>query len=134
MASARLYPKLLDLVRKWPESSKTSEKTLGNVLRTLVAKHYPEGSVSTSVTPEIEAKVVAPSYEAFNNLSNNVYFNKYPRKFPDTSATGIQQENVKDCSIIDVLELIRFRADNVGTVRTVRDKLAKVLPSQGKKD
>ena len=48
--------------------------------------------------------------------------------------TGIQQENVKDCSIIDVLELIRFRADNVGTVRTVRDKLAKVLPSQGKKD
>jgi len=129
MASARLYPKLLDLVRKWPECSKTSEKTLGNVLRALVAKHYPEGSVSTSVTHEIESKVVAPSYEAFNNLTNNVHLKKYPRKFPDTSATGIKHEDVKECTIIDVLDMIRYRADTVGTVRSVRDKLAKLLPA-----
>lgn len=136
MASARLYPKLLDLVRKWPENSKTSEKTLGNVLRALVAKHYPEGSVSTSVTPEIEAKVVAPSYEAFNNLSNNVHFNKYPRKFPGTSATGLKQEDVDGNSIIDVLDVIRYRAERVGTIRDpgIRDKLAAILPGGKKSD
>jgi len=130
MASARLYPKLLDLVRRWPENSKTSEKTLGNVLRALVAKHYPEGSVSTSVTPEIEAKVVTPSYEAFNNLSNNVHFRNYPRKFPGTSSTGLKLEDVQGNSIVEVLDVIRYRSESVGTIRSARDKLATILPGK----
>jgi len=128
MASARLYPKLLELVRKWPDNSKASEKTLGIVLRALVAKHYPEGSVTTSVTPEIESKLVAPSYEAFNNLVNNVHLNKYPRKFPDTSITGMKSEDLKDTNIADVLNAIRQRAENIGPMRSARDQLAAILP------
>ena len=48
--------------------------------------------------------------------------------------TGLKIEDVEGQSIIDVLDVIRYRAESVGTIRSARDKLASVLPASKKSD
>ena len=57
-------------------------RTLGIVLRALVAKHYPEGSVTTSVTPEIESKLVWSISRFLAFLA--ICWNSWPLKSLDT--------------------------------------------------
>jgi len=111
--ASRLYPKFLDLARRWPEEPKSVEKHLGKVLRAVVAKHYPQGSIS-KVADEKQLNAI---YESFNKLSNGVHSANYPRQFT-SSATGLKAKDVEVASIADVFGLLRLRAEGNQGIRS----------------
>jgi len=115
--ASRLYPKFLDLARKWPKEPKnaislSAEKHLGKVLRAVIAKHYPQGSI-TKVADEHQ---LASIYESFNKLSNSVHLAKYPRQF-QSSATGLKSEDLEGTTLADISAIIRRRADGNEGIR-----------------
>jgi len=98
----------MDLARRWPEEPKSAEKHLGKVLRSIIARHYPQGSISKP-TNEQELTSV---YESFNRLSHSVYLKKYPRQF-NSSATGLKKSDVEGTSLAEIFGILRARAGKI---------------------
>lgn len=53
-------------------------RDLGEALRKLVAKEFPQGPIS-----KVDDQALSVQYESFNRISRNVHRDKYPRRYKE---------------------------------------------------
>jgi len=97
---SRLYSRFIELVQKWPIDRTRTGRDLGERLRKLVSEEFPQGPITKVNESQLSAEL-----DSFIRLSNNVYYNRYPRKFINSTATGLDHEKLKAITSTEGLEI-----------------------------
>ena len=88
MAKQFTYRQAFSLLQKWPKDPNKSVKDLGDSLRTEIKTAFPQGEKSPSASKSDKISV-------YERLCNNHHLTKYPRKYPTSTATGLDSDSLK---------------------------------------
>merc|ERR1719189_3499102 len=90
---SKLYSRFFEVVQRWPiDKTSGGTRILGERLRSLVVEEYfPQGPLSKVNEPKLTAEL-----ESWSRLSQNSILKRYPRKFNNVSATGLDLEQLKE--------------------------------------
>lgn len=88
---SKLYERFFQVVQRWPVD-KSARRDLGGRLRKLVVEDYfPQGPLSkVHDEPKLTAEL-----DSWSRLSQNSILQRYPRRFNNVSATGLDLEQLK---------------------------------------
>ena len=65
-------------------------RDLGERLRKVITEEFPQGPIS-----KVDDRKLNADLDAYTRLTNNIYFNKYPRKYPNSSVTELDIEKLR---------------------------------------
>ena len=90
---SKVYARFIDLVQRWPIDKARTGKDLGEHIRKLVAKEFPQGAVSRVNSTDLGIQV-----DSLNRLAGNFHRNNHPRKFPSSSVLGFELEVLREAT------------------------------------
>ena len=56
----------------------------------MITEEFPQGPIS-----KVDDRKLNADLDAYTRLTNNIYFNKYPRKYPNSSVTELDKEKLR---------------------------------------
>jgi len=87
---SRIYNRFIELVQRWPVDTTRPGRDLGERLRKVITEEFPQGPIS-----KVDDRKLNADLDAYTRLTNNIYFNKYPRKYPNSSVTELDREKLR---------------------------------------
>lgn len=74
---------------------------MGERLRKLIVEEFPQGPLS-----QIDENKLSKDLESLNRISNNLYLERYPRRFKGCTATGLELEDLKAITSTEALDYL----------------------------
>jgi hypothetical protein len=90
---------------------------LGEKFRQLVSEEFPQGPISKVDEPRLQLEV-----DSFSRLVNNVYGQKYPRKFASATASGLDKESLQIVTTSEALNQLNKDISNKSRLDLLKDK------------
>jgi len=98
---SKIYAGFIDLLQRWPVDKSRAGKDLGQLLRKFVAQEFPQGPIS-----RVDETKLGAALESYNRISNNVYRDRYPRRFTESTVFGHPLELYKAATSNEGIEAL----------------------------
>jgi len=103
------YPRFIKVLEKWPVDSAKKGKDLGEALRTMFGKTYPQGSVSVVE----DEKNLNRQLDALQRLVDNTHLEQNPRT-SNSTFTGLEQEVLHQITTTEMMATTSQVAEEAG--------------------
>ena len=74
----------------------------------MITEEFPQGPIS-----KVDDRKLNADLDAYTRLTNNIYFNKYPRKYPNSSVTELDREKLRVATSTEGMNILSGKEKKV---------------------
>ena len=77
----------------------------------MITEEFPQGPIS-----KVDDRKLNADLDAYTRLTNNIYFNKYPRKYPNSSVTELDREKLRVATSTEGMNILSGKEKKVSLI------------------